>query len=610
MLNIPDEVKALFKRDDIAKNFHVHFPNGEYTDLNNDDVVTESVSFTESLCSQQSFRFGLTEASELKFTAVGIPNIRGVTIEAAIEINVEELGAAWISAHAPTGTEEYLDPQVCTYSGESYYRIPLGRFIVDTCPRNHESMWKREITAYTERLDNGMLVNQFQIEFMNTMYPERDVYNPSPVALFYANIGNIDSSVLNGKYTKTALVQPYPENELDYYMGSFRTESMEEIELEFSISFGDWTEPSAAEMYSPEFLYELEWAGDDITRQSVIDEFVTLLESWNISASASGYDSLEEIAERQIEQIESSSVQPYIYEVTADNHMLVGRQGYAYIVSNPVNKTSRIICPYMNDTTFYFSKPSQMNLTNRGTGVSHTYTYPTVNFYVLRPVTSISGVLNISNTLKSKIYIDSTVIPAYSFANAFSLNDLIRGYLELECKFGSPARTGGVEITSLDNTNPISIIPSEYSSLWYDETAISPIGFAEIKFKGEDGNEQDVTVQIGNGSSVYDLTENEVLRNSVFSVTDAEAEHGVTIQDKIVNFLNSIFTPNIPDLTFVPIELEKKGLPYLEAGDAIEVETEDSQTVPSFILRQTIKGIQFLEADVESSNGEAMEMIE
>jgi hypothetical protein len=96
----------------------------------------------------------------------------------------------------------------------------------------------------------------------------------------------------------------------------------------------------------------------------------------------------------------------------------------------------------------------------------------------------------------------------------------------------------------------------------------------------------------------------------VFTVSKAEAEAGVTIESKLLAFLNSVFTPNIPDLTFIPIELTKKGLPYLEAGDAVTITTGDGQVVPSFILRQTVKGIQFLTADVESANGEAVEMVE
>ena len=47
MLNIPTEVIELFKSDSIPKVFHVRFPNGEYRDLTNADIVSESVSFDE-----------------------------------------------------------------------------------------------------------------------------------------------------------------------------------------------------------------------------------------------------------------------------------------------------------------------------------------------------------------------------------------------------------------------------------------------------------------------------------------------------------------------------------------------------------------------------------
>ena len=59
MLNIPDSVKALYKQDGVRKNFRAHFPGGELPDITNDNIVMESVKFTESICSQDVFKFGL-----------------------------------------------------------------------------------------------------------------------------------------------------------------------------------------------------------------------------------------------------------------------------------------------------------------------------------------------------------------------------------------------------------------------------------------------------------------------------------------------------------------------------------------------------------------------
>ena len=150
MINIPEAVKALFSSDLVHKNFHVRFPGGECRDLNNEDVVSESVTFTESLCSQQYFKFGLAEASQIEFTAVDIPNVRGATIECAIEIDCSRLGAAWAAENPVDNTLDWLDPQPCQVGDKRYYRVPYGRFIVDTCPRAHGAMFQQQITAYTE----------------------------------------------------------------------------------------------------------------------------------------------------------------------------------------------------------------------------------------------------------------------------------------------------------------------------------------------------------------------------------------------------------------------------------------------------------------------------
>ena len=48
MLNIPEEVKTLYRHPGADKNLRIHFPNGEREDITNDDLAEESFSFTES----------------------------------------------------------------------------------------------------------------------------------------------------------------------------------------------------------------------------------------------------------------------------------------------------------------------------------------------------------------------------------------------------------------------------------------------------------------------------------------------------------------------------------------------------------------------------------
>ena len=124
MLNVPEAIKTLLKNESVPKNFRIHFPNGEFSDITNENLVAESVRFSESICSQGSFRFGLAEASVIEFETIGIGNMIGCTIEVSCEID---------------------------YNNEPY-SIPYGTFVVNKCPRNHENMTLRRVTAYTENL--------------------------------------------------------------------------------------------------------------------------------------------------------------------------------------------------------------------------------------------------------------------------------------------------------------------------------------------------------------------------------------------------------------------------------------------------------------------------
>lgn len=86
MINVPEEIKTLLKQSSVQKNFRVSFPNGDHPDLTNTQVISESVEFTESLCSQDSLKFGLCEASTISFETFGVGNIKDKTIDCSLEI--------------------------------------------------------------------------------------------------------------------------------------------------------------------------------------------------------------------------------------------------------------------------------------------------------------------------------------------------------------------------------------------------------------------------------------------------------------------------------------------------------------------------------------------
>ncbi len=90
MLYIPEEVKDVLKRDSVRKNLRISFPNGEHEDITNDNLIAESMTFTESICSRDDFRLGLTESPTIEFETFNVDNIKGAEIDVSIEIDITD----------------------------------------------------------------------------------------------------------------------------------------------------------------------------------------------------------------------------------------------------------------------------------------------------------------------------------------------------------------------------------------------------------------------------------------------------------------------------------------------------------------------------------------
>ena len=142
MISVPYTIKELYHQDHCYKNIRIHFPNGERTDICNDLIVKDSVSFTESLCSQNTLKFGLCESPIFECEVVGVGNIKGATIEVSVEIECpfSAPGAEW-----KTDLQKYV------------YSIPYGAFVVDSCKRQAD-MIHRKIIAY-----NSVAVNAWEV---------------------------------------------------------------------------------------------------------------------------------------------------------------------------------------------------------------------------------------------------------------------------------------------------------------------------------------------------------------------------------------------------------------------------------------------------------------
>lgn len=609
MLNIPSSVKALFQADGVHKNFRVHFPNGEMADITNDNVVQESVKFTESLCSQSTFKFGLAEASVLEFETVGVGNMYGMTIAASIEIDCSSLSAADKAAIA-AGTWDG------TWDGvNSVFSFPIGTFRVDSCPRDHQSMAHRQVTAY------GMLksYNPYDSEKLNVLVPEK-TYTPNAYYEMLALLGyNNKAGILSLGFTETATTEWRPRSGGVYISYEKNTTLKDShgnsvlyssyIDFYYAV-YPTTGSPTPLTFSDTDRLYAIDLHGENYN--TTLKNAATALSQEDIDLSASGYDSWDALAQDIFTQ-DLAGV-PMVYP------------GFLYELntgSTSINKPAGTICRIMssNDAIYphmgnsqtdsntpltigRFFLPSSIIIhdNNAQSIYSRTITHGTVTAYV--PSSTVPALpLSIAETATKKLTKQATTYDAYQHGGSIDASKFAEGFLEIDALFALLSRTGRLEFVRLDNSSPMSISPSDYSEMWWDEFDVDPIGTVKITYKNkdDDGNETDTgaDITVGAGASVYDMTSNEVLKN-IKSVTLAN----------VTAMVNTHFAPYIGSVGFTPFELTMQGWPWLETGDALEITAEDGTVVESYALRVEMSGIQHLQAVITAEGGEIIEEVD
>ena len=180
---------------------------------------------------------------------------------------------------------------------------------------------------------------------------------------------------------------------------------------------------------------------------------------------------------------------------------------------------------------------------------------------------------------------------------ARNITSVLKNAFELYARFYKADRLGQGEAFLLDGGSPIEITPNDYSEMWWDEYDISPIGKVYVNFsESEEDTDSKISIVIGSGLSTYDMSDNKAI-SSLTNITG----------DGVKELIMENFAPNASTVLFTPVDLEMKGLPWIEAGDALEITAEDGTVVDTFALRVEINGIQDLHMIVESKGGDVIE---
>lgn len=575
MLSIPESIKTLFKTDGTRKNFRAHFPNGELPDITNENIVRESVHFTESIASQNTFRFGLAEASVIEFETVGVANMYGYTIECSYEIDTSSLSATDITAIQSDPGNGTLVLAAVSDIGYGFYRVPLGVFRVESCPRNHGAMTHRKVTGYTQGLTDNGIMSPYE-KWKQTAWTILPTMSYQSVeALIDANLGWWNPDIVSQNYTKTEKTIGSPLTNI-----TLVSKSIEVDEGTISI-YGAFRSGYAEPISRQAGMLDL-WAVElnDFDNSTAIAWVKSAMDSLGIGAYTDAV--LDELATTLF--------------VTTGNP-IPGRSGSPFIIY----ETAPIMYPMDGaNLQIYGAVTARVTLAFTPTGGQRASTTDDFTlsasgtpFRMYRLRKNDQSGHPVVFQPSASLYNTTREMYEYLYEDAYSFIALFRGWSELAAAFATENRGKGLEVIVLSPSSPASISPGDYEEVWWDEYDVDPIGTVMVSYRNGEEGEATANVTLGAGASLYDMTDNEVLKN----LSDADL-------DSVTELLSGDFAANATSVGFTPIDMTMQGWPWLEAGDALQITAEDGTVVNTYALRIEMDGVQHLTSTITAEGGE------
>lgn len=625
MLDIPEAVKQLYKEEtteQIRKNLRITFPDGQLsTEFPNgitcNNIVAESMRFTESVCSQDNFKFGTSEAPVIEFETVGVPNILGYRIQAWLEIETTTVSDDLIGDY----DGEYVD-LADSDLGFPFYRIPLGVFTVQSCPRSHGAMTHRQITAYGKTITS----NETSIDAF-TLWKLSQFYNPDNFNVgfnffapsFYGDSWAVAKNNYSGAGTSAT--------ETTLYTGGY-----------FSVYFPNLGSGYALTNYPlPVYIKALRFSGTQISGSA--QTLYRLYRTADFSASASvatiksniktTLEMLTISAEDWASSVDANqntlgsvdACVDYIFNAAfGSEDALVGLL-QAYVKSTSYGNDKKYVFPdgkidRIIEATISNGFIKEIVLPDVITVMPIGYALPTGTGNVNVPGINIESELaRVALSTASQLSMPTVKLPYtlkvtvqdseyhytewVSYYNSYSFPEMFGGIFEMRGEFGKVSRAGAIVPITISNTPAAELDQSEIESLWWDESVVNPVGAVQVAYTDQSTKEESTAViQIGAGASIYDMSSNYYFQ-----------KWGQTL-DGITALIQSQFAENIAALTWTPTDATTRGLPYLEAGDWITCDTgaEDVTEVGFPILRRELTGIQSLTDTITSVAGMIIEV--
>lgn len=595
MLTVPQAIKDLLHQDHCQKNIRIHFPNGERSDICNDLIVKDSVSFTESLCSQDKLKFGLCEASTFECETVGVGNVKGATIYVYCEVYCQQ---------TVPGSVFRQDLQAFVYP------IPYGVFTVESSQRQAD-MIHRRIVAYSQvatrdwdfsrqellkcqvatssALDatydfsKMLFSNSLEIEdFIDSRTPATfNHYGEAYADFIFAH--HINATPPEGQGSSQWMVHAETYHLVLATSGSqYHTQDYtdELLEISYDLDVDEFNEMCS-------FFNDFYRKYNDGSGTNVIPigrcpfhkgalMYTNKVEAQpndlfnNITAEPVG----PAIALNDIGMIHPNKM--YVYPYLPGYTNVKNKYVYVIIPERVIVKDSgnvyKIYQPYKNISFNFVTLKTQnsvyLTVPKEQLGASYYLKY--------------SG-------LKLKDFVDSFFETSGVFGRYTRNNEL--QICDIKQQFGLRPNTSlypGLTLYPGGVTGG-SIRREDYQTCWYDDEYIKPFGAVTCSYTDTNNVECVYTLYIGGfdeyspieSYQIYDLSDNAFISANLWTESQ--------IQD-----ICDVIADAIDGVTYMAVDFLGRGLPYVETGDTFEILTRSNDSITTIVLNKTTSGEQTL----------------
>lgn len=169
---------------------------------------------------------------------------------------------------------------------------------------------------------------------------------------------------------------------------------------------------------------------------------------------------------------------------------------------------------------------------------------------------------------------DSMTIEKTIDVQELSGAEVLKAICEINGVFGHINRSGEFEFKSLSTTSVYSVTPTMYSYCVYEDYSVQVID--KLQIRQEEG---DIGVVVGSGDNDYIVEDN-------FLVYGKGTEELTTIANNLLGSINNI--------SYVPCTIDCIGNPCVEVGDRITLTKTNGDTVTTYVMNRTLKGLQAL----------------